>query len=111
MAGLFAAEGAFRNPGTLDTSIRLFVGGDLVPVLSAPRFTLQRDTHHRCRLLREPRRLTIWLDDEEVATAPVDEMTAPFLQLGAGSDTGGQTISFDNVEVRAPSAAGPSGPP
>ncbi len=38
--------------------------------------------------------------------APVTEMDVPFLRFGAASDTGGDTVYFDNVEIRVPKETG-----
>jgi WD40 repeat protein len=68
------------------------------------RFTLESDVHYRLRLLREPGRVTVYAGDEEVATVRVLESDLPFLHLQGVHGSGGETVYFDNVQVRAPAA-------
>ncbi len=54
------------------------------------------------RLLRAPGRLTVFLGDEEVVTAPVPQMDMPVLHLQGSFGSPGDQIYFGNVEVRVP---------
>jgi hypothetical protein len=76
---------------------------------SNPRFTLKNDVHYRLRLLREPGRITVIVGDEEVATARVLESDLPVLHLQGVHGSGGETVYFDNVQIRAPAAEAAAG--
>jgi WD40 repeat protein len=92
------------NPDRLATSIIVLNGGSWETVRSNPRFILERDTHYRFRIMREPARLTVSLGEEEVITSPVPDIDVPVLHLQGVHGSGGETVYIDNVEVRAPAA-------
>jgi hypothetical protein len=99
---LFVGSRSFGDSEDVATSIYNRVDGQDAQIASNRRSTMQPGTHHRFRLVREPRRQTVFIDDEQVATAILPEMDAPFLNLDIGSRAGAKTIYFDNVEIRAP---------
>src|SRR5262249_30130039 len=64
--------------------------------------------HYHVRVLREPRRLSVFVDGVQVVSAPaerVPELDLPNLRLQASMGQPGNVIYFDNVEIRAPPAA------
>jgi WD40 repeat protein len=67
--------------------------------------TFQPGRDYRVRLLREPRRLTLFVDGAEVVSAAVPEREVPQLLLVASAGQTGDVLSFDNLEVRAPAEA------
>jgi hypothetical protein len=66
------------------------------------RFRLEPNRRYRLRVLREPRRLTLFADGEQVLTARVPNLDVPFLHLQGSFGQAGGVIHLDNVEVRAP---------
>jgi hypothetical protein len=99
---LFTSRGSLRVFSHPPTVLFVQMNGDFVPAWLSPRFDLKKNTRYRFRLLREPRQMTLFVDDGEVARASVPELQAPLLGLGGHSDRAGETVYFDNVEVRAP---------
>lgn len=102
LAFLLTGEGSLRVLGNAPTLIFAKIDDEVSPAWVNPRFSLQKDTRYRFRLLREPRQVTLFRDDEEVARASVPELSAPFLNFGGCSDNTGEPVYFDNIEVRAP---------
>jgi hypothetical protein len=73
------------------------------PVLTGnPHLEIKPDTRYRVRILREPRRLTLFVDGIEVASAAVPLLDTPDLSLGGMFGPQGAEICIDNVEIRAP---------
>jgi WD40 repeat protein len=99
---LFTASESLRLANYPPTMVYLKTGDDLTPAWINPRFRLKKDTRYRVRLLREPRQVTLFVDDEEVARTSVSQLSVPFLRLGGGSEARGDSVYFDNVQVRAP---------
>jgi WD40 repeat protein len=64
--------------------------------------TLEPNRHYRVRVLREPERLSVFVDGRPVITHPVPRLDVPFLHLQGSFGKAGGVIYFDNVEVRAP---------
>jgi WD40 repeat protein len=98
----FVGSRSFGDSQDVATAIYYSVNGQFAPIATNPRSTMQPDTHHRCRLVRERRRLTAFIDDEEVVTAYLPEMDVPFFNLDIGSLAGADSVYFDNLEIRAP---------
>jgi hypothetical protein len=78
------------------------MSGTFQPAGANTSVTLTPGVRHRIRLLREPRRMTLFVDGEQVLSAPVPGLEAPNLQLQGVWGKVGAVIEFDNVEVRAP---------
>jgi WD40 repeat protein len=75
-----------------------------VPAASS-KVELKPNTHYHMRILREPQRLTVFIDGVEIVSAPVPDMDLPRLALGGGWGKTNAVVYFDNLQVRAPVAA------
>jgi WD40 repeat protein len=71
----------------------------------SPKAELRPNTHYRMRLLREPKRLTLFVNDALVLESPAPELDLTRLGLDAAWGRLGAVVYFDNVEVRAPAGA------
>jgi WD40 repeat protein len=76
--------------------------GDYQPVASSDAPVFRRGMHHRVRVVREPRQLTLFVDGTERLTAEVPGLDVPELELQGSWAPAGSVVYFDNVEVRAP---------
>jgi WD40 repeat protein/serine/threonine protein kinase len=72
------------------------------PIASENTFVFRPGTHYRVRVLREPTRLTLVVDDVVIVSAPIPALRVPELRLQASWARPGSVLYFDNVEVRAP---------
>ena len=70
-------------------------------------FVLTPGVRHRVRLLREPRRMTLFVDGARVVSSRVPALEAPTLQLQGVWGEVGAVVEFDDVEVRAPRTPAP----
>jgi WD40 repeat protein/tetratricopeptide (TPR) repeat protein len=82
-------------------------GGNLqFAFLTLPRkFAPEPGRHYRLRLLREPKRLTLFVDGAEVLSAVVPDIEAPELRLQGSWGKVGDVVHFANLEIRAPASA------
>jgi WD40 repeat protein len=69
------------------------------------RFEFRPGARYRIRIVREPFRLTLFVDGFEIVSTPVADWDTSQLQLLGQGGRGGSVIYFDNVEVRAPAEA------
>jgi hypothetical protein len=65
-------------------------------------FVLTPGVRHQVRLLREPRRMTLFVDGARVVSSRVPALEAPTLQLQGVWGEVGAVVEFDDVEVRTP---------
>ena len=79
-------------------------GGPLhFPLLASnSHVDVQPNRRYQIRVLREPRRLTLFVNGVEAVTAVVPLLETQTLTLGGMFGKPGSEISLDNVEVRAP---------
>jgi WD40 repeat protein len=68
-------------------------------------------TPYQVRILRQPKRLTLFVNGVEVVTADVPLVETPTLTLGAMSGAAGTEVRLTNVEIRAPAEIGPTKSP
>jgi len=66
-----------------------------------PEFELNSGQRYHIRLLRQPNRLTLFVDGKEIFSEPVPTIDAPTLRF-YGSGPVGAVLYFDNLVVRAP---------
>jgi WD40 repeat protein len=99
---LFLGVPISLHPGGLATAIFVEKGGAYSLARSNSRVTLEKGVHYHFRVLHQPGRLTVMMDDEEIVTAPVPETDLPILHFQGSWGKAGEVVYFDNVEVRAP---------
>jgi WD40 repeat protein/serine/threonine protein kinase len=81
-------------------------GGASFSLLTLPqKFPLEPNRHYRLRVLREPKRLTVFVDGAEVLSAVVPDIEAPELWLHGSCGEVGDVVHFANLEIRAPASA------
>jgi WD40 repeat protein len=74
-----------------------------LPVLATnPHLDVRPSTRYRVRILREPRRMTMFVNGVEVASAAVPLLEAQTLSLGGMMGKPGSEVFLANVEIRAP---------
>jgi hypothetical protein len=89
---------------------RLLVrSGGYYNVAEAPRFEPRAGVRYRMRVVRTPDRLTMFVDDRRIVTAPTPGFDAPVLHLQGSWGRTDAVVYFDNVEIRAP-RVGDAGP-
>jgi WD40 repeat protein len=74
--------------------------GAYTPVAANTVFAFQPGTRYHVRVVREPRRLALLVDEVVVLSAPVPALDVPALHLQGSWGKAGSVIYFDNVEVR-----------
>lgn len=78
-----------------------------------PDFPLQTDHKYHVRIVRQPQRMRVCIDngdgEQEVISERVRNIAAAYLRLSGQGDEGA-TLLIDNVKVRVPSAAVPESP-
>jgi WD40 repeat protein/tRNA A-37 threonylcarbamoyl transferase component Bud32/tetratricopeptide (TPR) repeat protein len=94
----------FPHPFVTSTAIAAQRSGAYKSAGSNPRFVLEKDIHYRVRLLHEPGRVSVSVDGEEVVSGSIPDTDLSILQLLGSSGAAGDTVYFDNLEVRAPAA-------
>jgi hypothetical protein len=73
------------------------------PMLATnPHLEVQANTRYRVRLLREPRRLTMFVNGVETLSAVVPLLETPSLVLGAMFGPAASEVYLANVEIRVP---------
>jgi WD40 repeat protein/serine/threonine protein kinase/tetratricopeptide (TPR) repeat protein len=95
------------NNGDPATSLIVQASGAFRDILTNPRVVFEKNRRRRVRLLREPRRLTVFVDGEPVVTNPVPALDVPFLHLQGGFGEPGDVVYIDDVEIRAPRSTRP----
>jgi WD40 repeat protein/serine/threonine protein kinase/tetratricopeptide (TPR) repeat protein len=107
LCSMFAGIGnpAF-NRGEKGAMITVQTAGSYHQTAVNSAFALQPNQRYRFRVLREPRRLTLFADDKQVLTARVPNLDVPYLHLQGSFGRAGDVIYIDNVEVHAPETTG-----
>jgi hypothetical protein len=73
------------------------------PVLAAnSHLEVKANKRYRVRIVREPRRLTMFVNEVETISAVVPLLETPSLVLGAMIGRPGSEVSLANVEIRVP---------
>ena len=80
-------------------------GGGRLTGMPRDKVRFEAGRRHRVRVLRDRADLTVWIDGEKVFTVPVPAGEAPELRLEGAWGEAGETVQFDDLEVRAPAAA------
>jgi hypothetical protein len=82
-------------------------GATYCPLITTnPHVEVRPKTRYRVRVLREPRRVTTFVDGVEVASATVPLLETPTLALGGMWGPLGAEVFLANVEIRAPAGGG-----
>src|SRR5262249_39518911 len=109
VAVLMGSKNQWVVNGPQGVSVVLQSGSTLFQeVAFSQKVRMERNRRYHVRVLREPRRLTVFVDGVQVVSAPaerVPDLDLPNLRLQASMGQPGNIIYFDNVEVRAPPAA------
>jgi hypothetical protein len=110
---------AFTN-SEKDWAVMPYVAGTLVPfnvlgahlyqyrqgqssLIGVPApFTMEAHRRYRMRILREPRQVTLFIDDVEIFATEIPLLETNMVQLQGSWSELGATVWFDNVEIRAP---------
>jgi WD40 repeat protein len=90
------------NSGEKGSVIFVESGGSWAQVAGNNTVTLEPNHRYRVRVLREPDRLSVFVDGRPVIAHAVPRLDVPFLHLQGSWGKPGAVIYFDNVEVRAP---------
>jgi hypothetical protein len=69
-------------------------------------FTVRPGDWHHVRVLRQPERIQVTVDDVETLTEPIPDLELPHLSLLGEFGAAGEEIEFKDVEVRAPAGDG-----
>jgi Tol biopolymer transport system component len=73
------------------------------PILTTnPHFEVEPNKRYNVRILREPRRLTLFVNGVEVASSALPPLETQTLSLGGMYGPAGSDVYLDNVEIRAP---------
>jgi hypothetical protein len=62
---------------------------------------------YHVRVLRQPERIRVFVDDVETLNEPIPDLELPYLWLVGEFGAGGDEIEFKDIEVRAPAKTGP----
>jgi WD40 repeat protein len=92
-------------PGWKGASVMWFRAGRGYPLIRPKKFTFQPDRRYRVRVLRQPERLTLFVDDVEFLSLPDPDVRATQLWFQGAWSKAGDVVYLDNVAVRAPAAA------
>jgi len=71
-------------------------------IAEAPQFEARPGIHYRVRVVRTPDRLTLFVDDRKILSAPIPALDAPVLHLQGVFGQPSSVVYFDNIEIRAP---------
>ena len=112
--------GTAFTQGVKNWAVMPFISGTLVPFsvqgvqvfqyregqmsligIPAP-FKMEAGRRYRIRILREPRAVTLFVDDVEIFSSEISEFDTPLLQLQGSWGDLGEKVWYDNVEIRAP---------
>lgn len=85
---------------------RLTKGGNVTYVGLERGFAMQPGVWRQVRVLRQPQRITVFVDGMEVLSEPIPDVELPYLSLNGSWGSVGEQIEFKDVEVRVPSGAG-----
>jgi WD40 repeat protein len=81
-------------------------GDQVTAMLPAPKpVAFDANRHYKVRVLREPKRLTLFVDGVEVLSERLPAVDAPALVLQGSWGQLGEHVYFDNLVIRAPAAA------
>jgi hypothetical protein len=69
-------------------------------------FAMRPGAWHRVRVLRQPERIRVFVDDVETLSEPIPDIDLPYLMLMGECSAVGDEIEFQDVEARAPTEAG-----
>jgi tetratricopeptide (TPR) repeat protein len=68
-----------------------------------PDFTVEPGKRYNVRILRQPTRITVWVDDVQVLSSRVRKTHGPMLRFYS-EGVGGTKVYLDNVKLRVPSS-------
>lgn len=75
---------------------------DYGTVASNTSLAFEAGKHYAIRVVREPKQLTLLIDDVVIVSSPVPDLDVPQLLLQGSWAKAGSVLYFDNVQVRAP---------
>ncbi|MDE0866981.1 MAG: DUF1559 domain-containing protein, partial [Rubripirellula sp.] len=103
VSGMFMGKGhVLWNSGETGATVLAFHGGMPESINTNSNFSIEPDRRYRFRILREPTRVRLFVDGEEMISSPMLRMPGHVFIVQALCGQAGDVAYLDNLKIRAP---------